>query len=339
MAREYARWRLSMWDDDDYTDLSPEAQHLYGVLVNEPALSSCGRADWRPARLLPKARGWRLETVLRAAAELENRRFVLFDLDTEEALVRGYIRNDELLRNPKMALSVIKSYGALASRKLRAVVISELKRAREDQSEYSSWTSPLSKEQLARLLTRPDLESVPYTNVFTFDNGNENTNDPAVSNTNGTPIPTGVPNTNENTSRFLPSANNHQPSALQPSANVGYVSTEGHQRATPDDEPPPRCPKHLDHPTEAPCIPCRARRIENEAWHADRKRQAAEAKSAYARRTAELRAAAIDACDLCDDDGQIGRRICDHDPGTVERASRGSALVRAALAKGGLDDE
>lgn len=51
-----------------------------------------------------------------------------------------------------------------------------------------------------------------------------------------------------------------------------------------------------------------------------------------ARQAADVRAAAIAACGLCDDHGYAGARVCDHDPTTPLRAARGSAQVRAALA-------
>ncbi|KZM70775.1 hypothetical protein [Nocardia terpenica] len=167
MAREFARIRLSIWEDEPYLDLTPAAQHLYYVLTTDPGLSYCGCVDWRPARLRPRARGWTRPQIHAAAAELEAARFVLFDPDTEEALVRSLIRSDELLRNPKLALAVVKAYGALASRTLRAAVVTELKRDRHEHPEYSSWSHSMSAVQLSRLLSLPDLDTVGYTHRIT----------------------------------------------------------------------------------------------------------------------------------------------------------------------------
>lgn len=33
-------------------------------------------------------------------------------------------------------------------------------------------------------------------------------------------------------------------------------------------EPPPRCPKHLDNPTEQPCRPCGQARVAHAHWEA-----------------------------------------------------------------------
>lgn len=46
---------------------------------------------------------------------------------------------------------------------------------------------------------------------------------------------------------------------------------------------------------------------------------------------AELRQLAIANCQLCDNRGYAGTRVCDHDPAAAERAARGRALVRDAL--------
>ncbi|NKY60792.1 hypothetical protein [Nocardia flavorosea] len=172
MPREYARFQLSMWEDDDFLNLTPPAQHLYFVLATDPEMSYCGRVDWRPTRLRVRAAGWTPERIESAAAELEEARFVLFDPDTEEALVRALIRSDELLRNPKMGISVVRAYGAVASRTLRAAVVTEVKRAHAEHPEYSSFSSPISGEHLARLMTRPDLEEHGYTNRITNHIGN-----------------------------------------------------------------------------------------------------------------------------------------------------------------------
>jgi hypothetical protein len=47
----------------------------------------------------------------------------------------------------------------------------------------------------------------------------------------------------------------------------------------------------------------------------------------------ESRRQQIQACDMCDQDGYRGGVLCTHDPDQVERAARGSAAVRAELAK------
>ena len=165
MAREYARIRLSIAEDDEFENLSPAAQWLYlRVLLPDPSLNYAGVCDWRPNRLLRKARGIDLPYILTSAAELEERRYVLFDGPTEQALIRTYIRGDELLRNPKMALAVVSGYQETASDPLRAFIVSEIQRDKDEHPDYSSWTHEISKDAIARLLTKPNADAVQYTN-------------------------------------------------------------------------------------------------------------------------------------------------------------------------------
>ncbi|GAB3211288.1 hypothetical protein [Nocardia tengchongensis] len=191
MAREYARNPLWIWDDADYTDLSPVAQHLDFVLRHGPEISYCGRVDWRPARLVPRARGWTVGAIEAAAAEYEAAGFGLFDSATEEALVIKHIHWDELLRNPTMAVALVKAYQGLASRKLRAGVVTEVRRLREECPEYSSWTHPMSRAKLDRLLAERSLEdfgiTLPITNPIT----NRDTNPVGNQDRYETPFETG----------------------------------------------------------------------------------------------------------------------------------------------------
>ncbi|WP_029923947.1 hypothetical protein [Nocardia otitidiscaviarum] len=187
---------MSIWEDDDFLDLSPAAQHLYFVLATDPSMSYCGRVDWRPARLTTRAAGWSRAAIDTAATELEQGRFVLFDPDTEEALVRAFIRSDELLRNPKMGVSVVKAYGSVASRTLRAAVVTEVVRVHCEHPEYSSWSSQISGEPLARLLAKPGLDSVGYTNRITNQIGNQIGNADPVAIGDSDPVQITDPDTN-----------------------------------------------------------------------------------------------------------------------------------------------
>lgn len=165
MAREYVRIRISISDDEEFEELIPEAQWLYlRVLLPEPSLNYAGVGDWRPNRLVGKAKGIDLTYILRGAADLEERRYALFDVATEEVLVRTFIRNDELLRNPKMAPAVVKGYQSTASKMLKSAVLAEIAKAHDEHPEYTSWAHKDTAADLSRLLIKSGSESVPYTN-------------------------------------------------------------------------------------------------------------------------------------------------------------------------------
>ena len=118
-------------------------------------------------------------------------------------------------------------------------------------------------------------------------------------------------------------------------ASVAQPPTE-----PPLDEPPQRCPKHIEDPDPPPCGACADARRTAEAARtaaladAERQRRAdAAARSQRARERAEADRAQIGACRLCDDRGRLaGGHVCLHDPQASGRAKRGAAVVRAALA-------
>lgn len=134
MTREYAKLRLDIWVTGDIRKLSPNGQHLYLLLLTHPDLSYAGVTDWRPGRLAAMATGWSADAVRAAARELEAGLFIVVDEDTEEVLVRSFIRNDEIMKQPRLAVSMVSAYGAVASSKVRGVIIHELRRLwAEDQ--------------------------------------------------------------------------------------------------------------------------------------------------------------------------------------------------------------
>lgn len=322
MAREHARIWLDINGDDDFARLSFDAQAFYArIILTEASLNYCGVADWRPKRLTVRARDLTVPRIMAAAAELEHGRYLLFDLDTEEVLARSYIRRDELLRNPKMAATVIKAYGSVASPVLRAAIVTEVQRIHDEHPDYSSWTHKDTADGLARILSRPALADSEYTPRFTYPIPVENTYPQPVPNSD----PDTVPNTEpvpgaEHQSQSVP---NPSTSTLHPSPAPleGYVTGERHQGTEPDPNgprPSDRCERHRGLSNPPACRACADARHHAEAW--DTARDAAEAE----RR--QRFAAEVEACPACgsgddagwelDDDGTIAeplRRCSRHD--------------------------
>jgi hypothetical protein len=96
-------------------------------------------------------------------------------------------------------------------------------------------------------------------------------------------------------------------------------------------EPPPRCPKHLDDDDPPPCHACGDARRTLDTWRADQAaaqlRAAALARQRDAHDRAEANRLAIAACRLCDDRGYAGPLPCPHDPATTDRTRRGAAAA------------
>lgn len=139
MARDHARLRLDIWADDDWRDLPSNAQWLYMLLSSHPSLGFAGVADWRPARLAGHARETTAEDVEYAAAWLEAGEYLVIDRNTEEVLIRSWIKHDGLLTSPNITKAMVKAHAAIGSAVLRAVVVDQLERLKQARPEMAGW--------------------------------------------------------------------------------------------------------------------------------------------------------------------------------------------------------
>lgn len=139
MARTYAKVRISIWADDDFRQLTDPAQALYFRLMTSPTLSLAGVADWRPVRLAHLTRGMTAQQLNNAASELAEALYVVVDEDTEEILLRSFIRHDGIMKYPNIATSMLKDYAAIFSSTLKGVVVHELRRLHDEEPEMAGW--------------------------------------------------------------------------------------------------------------------------------------------------------------------------------------------------------
>jgi len=157
-GRKFAQFRLSMWNDDDWLDLNPAEQHLYTVVLTSPELTLAGVTDWRPKRIAKRARGWSPDLIERTAASLVDRLFLVIDEDTEEALVRSFVRHDGIVDQPNMMTGMARAYGAIASPGIRRVLVHELKRLHDQHPDAKGWNS----REAVDLLDRPSVDPSTY---------------------------------------------------------------------------------------------------------------------------------------------------------------------------------
>jgi hypothetical protein len=151
MARDHARINLTIWGDPDFRALPMPAQHLYLVLWTHPDLSYCGAMEWRPGKLSGLTAGWGRADVEYAADCLRARHFIVVDEETEEVLIRSWVRWDGLMKQPRMAVSCITAYGNIGSEVLRRAFVFELRNLRERHPELPCW----GDDRIAQVLTHP----------------------------------------------------------------------------------------------------------------------------------------------------------------------------------------
>lgn len=124
MARSFGRVKASIWEaGSDWRGLEVGAQWLYLALISQPAISSVGVLDYVPHRWARFSSGLTREGVDVLAGELEAARFVLVDRETEELLVRSFVKHDEPWRLPNNLTAARSQLRAVESEGLRTYLL------------------------------------------------------------------------------------------------------------------------------------------------------------------------------------------------------------------------
>jgi hypothetical protein len=137
-----------MWSDDDWRNLTREAQHLYMMLLSDPKLDYCGVTSWHPGKLAQRSSETSGAAILNAGAQLANDFFVVIDEETEEVLIRSYLRHDPIMKHPRLSVTVTKDFASIGSKKIRAAIVYELQRLKRENSDWPTWDHPAVKTVL-----------------------------------------------------------------------------------------------------------------------------------------------------------------------------------------------
>lgn len=119
MARTHARILTSIWSNRDFLALTPGAQRMYLLALSQPGVAPCGVVSFTPKRWATLGNGSTVRTVIKEVEELQSRRFVAVDLDTEELLIRSFAKNDGVLKQPNMRIAMWRSAGEVVSDAIR----------------------------------------------------------------------------------------------------------------------------------------------------------------------------------------------------------------------------
>lgn len=148
--RSYGKIKLSVQSDPDWRQLSHTAQWLYWALVGSEKLSACGALEWRPKLFAALSPTLNVDGVESALDELRLKKYVVLDDETDELVLRSFIRNDDVVSNKNMMVSVIKAWRMLYSLRLRGVVVHELMRLQHEHPQYPIWEHPDMLDALKR---------------------------------------------------------------------------------------------------------------------------------------------------------------------------------------------
>ena len=122
----YGKLFSRIWVDPEFTALDAAAQQLYCLLISHSTRDHAGVLPMALRRWARCTSGATIETIRGALARLINAGFTVVDWDTEEVLVRTFIRNDEVYKQPQVMRSALKSAVTVESPALRWALHDEL---------------------------------------------------------------------------------------------------------------------------------------------------------------------------------------------------------------------
>jgi len=134
MSRNHGRLLTEILSDPDFQTLSEGAQRLYMILLPQRDLNTAGILSINYRRWARVCSTTTPERIRELAHELDKRRYVILDEDTEEAFIRSLIRRDGIASQPQMLKNALKVATQVESPRLRAELATELRRLDRDDA-------------------------------------------------------------------------------------------------------------------------------------------------------------------------------------------------------------
>lgn len=122
----FGRVFSSIWTDPEFTALTTACQHLYVLMVSSASRNHAGVLPMTLRRWSKCSADATTESVRAALEALAEARFVVIDWDTEEVLVRTYIRNDGVWKQPKVMVSALRSALTVGSDAIKKALAEEI---------------------------------------------------------------------------------------------------------------------------------------------------------------------------------------------------------------------
>src|SRR6266571_6542197 len=126
MARSYGHIMSAIWNDPEFRELDGASQRVYLMLVTQSEITSAGTLALTIKRWSKYARDTPSDAISDALSQLEIKRFVAVDYDTEELVVRSFVKWDGGAGNEKRRPAITAAANAVVSPKIRGVLAVEL---------------------------------------------------------------------------------------------------------------------------------------------------------------------------------------------------------------------
>ncbi|WP_204078239.1 hypothetical protein [Planotetraspora phitsanulokensis] len=99
---------------------------MFMLALTQPGLSYCGVVPFTLRRWSQLAADSSVPKLRRSINALQKARYVVVDEDTEEMLVRSFLRHDGILDSPNMARATVKDFENVGSKLLRTIIVVEV---------------------------------------------------------------------------------------------------------------------------------------------------------------------------------------------------------------------
>lgn len=160
MARDHARVLTRIWSDPEFRALTAGEQRTYLMVLSEQALSYAGVAPLTVRRWSQQATDTPEKVLRKHLDRLHDTRFLVVDHDSEEVLVRSFMRQDRVMRLPNVAKAARAAYLGVQSLVVRAHILIEVHRIHEGPAgDFHDKT--FSPEYVGEWLTEPFPEGLP----------------------------------------------------------------------------------------------------------------------------------------------------------------------------------
>lgn len=128
MSRNYANISTAIWRKEEFRALTVGAQHMYLLLASQQDISAAGVLPLSVKRWSNQTTGATTASVIAALNELSEHRYVVYDTETEELLVRSFVKWDNGYGNPKRRPVIQRAALDVESPAIRRALAAEFKR-------------------------------------------------------------------------------------------------------------------------------------------------------------------------------------------------------------------
>lgn len=126
MARSYARIDVQRFHDEDWRALTLPQKAVFDMMLTHPKLTLCGALDLKYGSLAGYSPDLDVDALSGILAALVDARFIAVDWDTDEAVIRTFVRHDGVLQNQNLGRGMWSAWVAVESPELRQFVLDNL---------------------------------------------------------------------------------------------------------------------------------------------------------------------------------------------------------------------